>query len=73
MPHRQPCSTVNMKYDHSDFYRGNDKDDSGLYDVTLEVNMRYQPQNVPNISLMRKLLEYICVNETEISHAVCVV
>ncbi|CAA3026533.1 Hypothetical predicted protein [Olea europaea subsp. europaea] len=55
MPHRQPCSTVNMKYDHSDFYSGDDKDDSGLYNVTLDVNMRFEPRNVPNISLMSKL------------------
>ncbi|CAI9762041.1 unnamed protein product [Fraxinus pennsylvanica] len=43
MPHRQSRSTVNPKYDPSNFYLGDCKDDSGLYDVTLEVNTSYQP------------------------------
>ncbi|CAI9766119.1 unnamed protein product [Fraxinus pennsylvanica] len=55
MPHRQSRSTVNLKYDLSDFYLGDCKDDSGLYDVTLNANRHYQPQHVPNISLMSKL------------------
>ncbi|CAI9762042.1 unnamed protein product [Fraxinus pennsylvanica] len=55
MPHRQSRSIVNPKYDLSNFYLGDCIDDSGLYDVTLEPNMSYQPQHVPNIFLTSKL------------------
>ncbi|KAL2554938.1 Tudor/PWWP/MBT superfamily protein [Forsythia ovata] len=55
MPYRQSRATINPKYDASDFYLGDCKFDSGLYDVTLEVNARYRPQHVPYISLMSKL------------------
>ncbi|CAI9780440.1 unnamed protein product [Fraxinus pennsylvanica] len=50
MQYRQSCSTVNPKYDASEFYLEDREVDSGLYDVTLEVDRRYQPQPVPYIS-----------------------
>ncbi|CAI9780448.1 unnamed protein product [Fraxinus pennsylvanica] len=44
MAHRQSCSTVNLKYDASEFYLEDCKVDSGLYDVTLEVDRHYIKQ-----------------------------
>ncbi|CAI9780443.1 unnamed protein product [Fraxinus pennsylvanica] len=55
MAYRQSCSTVNLKYDASEFYLEGCKVDSGLYDVTLEVDRHYQPQPVPYISTKSNL------------------
>ncbi|CAI9780444.1 unnamed protein product [Fraxinus pennsylvanica] len=50
MPYRQSCATVNLKYNASEFYLEDCKDDSGLYDVTIEVERLCQPQPVPPTS-----------------------
>ncbi|CAA2981423.1 Hypothetical predicted protein [Olea europaea subsp. europaea] len=62
MTHRKSRSTLNPKYDPSDFYIGDCKDDFSLYDITLEVKTSYQPQHIPNISLMSKLTHKSIVN-----------
>ncbi|KAJ9179297.1 hypothetical protein P3X46_011105 [Hevea brasiliensis] len=54
LPYRQSRFTVNSRYQASDF-PGRNITDSKLYDVKLEVNANYQPQNVPLVSLMSKL------------------
>ncbi|KAG6425873.1 hypothetical protein SASPL_110079 [Salvia splendens] len=55
LPYRQSRSTVNPKYDSSDFSLRHHTAGSGLYDVNVEVKTSYRQQGVPYISLMSKL------------------
>ncbi|KAL1551626.1 hypothetical protein AAHA92_19444 [Salvia divinorum] len=55
LPYRQSRSTVNPKYDSSDFSLRHHTAGSGLYDVNVEVKTSSRQQGVPYISLMSKL------------------
>ncbi|CAI9780449.1 unnamed protein product [Fraxinus pennsylvanica] len=55
MPYSQSRATVNPKYNASEFYLEDCKLDSGLSDVTSEVERLCQPQPVPYISPKSKL------------------
>ncbi|XP_047963049.1 uncharacterized protein At1g51745-like [Salvia hispanica] len=55
LPYRQSRSTVNPKYDSSDFSLRHHTAGSGLYDVNVEVKTSFRQQGVPYISLMSKL------------------
>ncbi|CAI9780447.1 unnamed protein product [Fraxinus pennsylvanica] len=55
MPYRQSRATVNPKYNASEFYLEDCKVDSGLSDVTVEVERLCQRKPVPYISPKSKL------------------
>ncbi|GLU22361.1 hypothetical protein SLE2022_384420 [Rubroshorea leprosula] len=55
LPYRMSRNAVHPRYQTADFPARNYSGDSSLYDVKVEANPRYRPQDVPLVSLVSKL------------------